>query len=189
MGRRSTSTRTRKTKTKSKYIPQGDTQGARIVKTRRKRKAKRKPSLASKVAKIAKRLGRLPPPSVKHHTYTVPMILRHVQINSGRLYFIKCFTALDIESMIDVIPTIHGDVDMTASNSALKIGPTWWCIELKNFHNTASKVKYQFLRCNDDDAESYLKNVLESAEDRGQAIAGTESAAVAASATSASVRS
>ncbi len=159
--------------------PHGDSEGSYRVSKRKRKTTKRKPSLKREVAKLKKRVGKQPPVSRTMVRNLVPLQLEFAigasaDSNKKHLYMVKCFDHVDIEAALAA--------GLLAANTRIKLANIYTQYRLRNFYLGNAEIKYQFVRCMDDDAESYIQNVREESSARGISSNG-EQAIVAASAT------
>lgn len=178
-------------KSRMTYRPNGDTEGERKRTRRFKRRRKRKPTLKMKVAKLQKRVGKLPPTSKVQFKRLQNMQFDINAYNAKSVYFMKALDHTHYElSLADwaqfiADPTTAGSssvgkIDLRKANVSIKMRNKYLRYELKNLCNNNVKLKYQFLVCVDDNSESHLVNINENAVDRGY-VAGTLTARSAAS--------
>jgi hypothetical protein len=163
-------------------IPQGDFVGKRILRNKTSKRRKRPKSLKSEVRALKKRVGK----QLKStHCYReqIPLILRNDEINQAKIYSIQNFDYARIEKGIDAIQGFSGTEDFRAANTSVKITNGMIVYRLKNMANTNVKVKYQPVRCMEDDNDDHLQNLVEYYGDHGVTI--SKSGAAAASATTA----
>ncbi len=148
----------------SVVLPKGDEMGSFEVTARKRKRKKSKPSVKKDIRKLKKRMGDLPTKSVKMVKKTVPFKLR---VNSSPNY-VSCFF-MPVRTQTDLFNEITDvfDVDYTLKKTSIQVTKAFHQIRLANNTNANIKVSYQYVKCVDDDQESYVTNVLEYGRDRG----------------------
>lgn len=150
----------------------------RRTKSKRKRSKRKKKSLKKRI--VALERNQVP---MSHYFYdlSVPVLVSDSAGNRARIYELDMLNSTIIEGVIN---NLDG-VDFTAVNSEMKLKNIWLNFFAKNNATSNMFVKYVFVRCIDDDSESYIENWREHIVDRGLTISSATTAHSAASATQA----
>lgn len=159
------------------YRPHGDTEGQRSKKRKFRVGKRKKPTLKQKVKKLEKRVGRLPPTSRQMYRRLTNLEFAIAEYNAKSVYFVNGVSFNDYENAIentqDMIAEAKaedsalGKVDLRKANTKNLMMNKFLRYELKNFGNNNVKIKYQFVRCEEDENENAIVNMNENAVDRG----------------------
>jgi hypothetical protein len=135
--------------------------------TKKKKKRTKRKKKQSTRAMLKKLKSSLPKSSHKHKL-DYQCIVMPTSTNARTVFELPMVNTNTVEQLIDGLTAVDstGNVNYTTSNTAVKIN---WFYKLmcKNNGTSNAKVRFAFYRCDDDDAESILDNVMEGLADRG----------------------
>lgn len=179
---KSTSKKRKRVSTRSVMRPDGTSTGTRRVSRQRKRPKQKPKSLKKRIQLLEKNKPKV---SIKNWAsnefFKVPQTT--AAANSGRMFQIQCVTAGFIDGALTSLSG-NAAVDFTADNTAVQIKNNYSKVLMKNSQLGNIKLKYMFVKCNDNTNTGYQGIYGAAYQDRyGSALGGTLSPVANATAT------